>query len=510
MTRLPKYAERFFAAQVSDFDALCHRVEEDETGWDYLVEFPADPFDGPADQQPAPKRAFVQIKSRQSRPLKVGFSLSNLRRAAQDATPWFFSLIRKEGGKPEIYIIHFWRELIERSLIAVRRAEMDGEELHKRELQITFGKGDRVEGDFVKWMRDQIAGVPEYEKTKRHLFETLGLESGHGKGRLVIQGDPDQIYREFLGVGQGLTISRFEYTPERFNIPDPSRAVVWTGGKVKITPQALGPCELRFRSPNSEPSVTLSGSLFGLPFQTPEAPFRVAAPPVDLRGSSSGLDMYMSVQNGNAMTYEEWRVYATLKMWSRKAPLQIELWREGRHYAANTLIDRKPGDNLDWERIDGIMRALRPIVIERKVHDFAFTVEDMNRTASDLWFFSVGAAPSLRYEFDAESDVEPDVTSMLYYQVADLNDWTFGHIVRRRIRSDQVEGTKRHIDSHTHTVLESYAFKNATQEQKDRIASDYDGLLRKYEEQETHPLGFGDFTSFVRRLLENPSSDDEA
>src|SRR5690606_2327094 len=133
--------------------------------------------------------------------------------------------------------------------------------------------------------------------------------------------------------------SHFEYTPERFNLPDYSRKETWSGGKVKITPQPLGRCELRFRSPNNEPSITLAGSLYGLPFKTPEAPFRLSAPPVDLHGSSSGLDMYMSVRKERQMTFEEWRVYATLKMWSRKGPLPVEVWAEGRNQMSNTLLD---------------------------------------------------------------------------------------------------------------------------------------------------------------------------
>lgn len=94
MTRLPKYAERFFAAQVSEFDAFCHRVDEDENGWDYIVELPNSPHTGPADEQPAHDRAYVQIKSTTGSDTTVQITLSNLRKASQDPQPWFVALIR--------------------------------------------------------------------------------------------------------------------------------------------------------------------------------------------------------------------------------------------------------------------------------------------------------------------------------------------------------------------------------------------------------------------------------
>jgi hypothetical protein len=50
--------------------ALCHKVEEDESGWDFLIEFPAKPFAGPADMQPptdlhACDRKIAQISAMQ-------------------------------------------------------------------------------------------------------------------------------------------------------------------------------------------------------------------------------------------------------------------------------------------------------------------------------------------------------------------------------------------------------------------------------------------------------------
>jgi len=59
--RLARFAETSFASLCAAAGALCHQSQEDENGWDYLVEFPADNLVGPADTHPPVKRAFVQV-----------------------------------------------------------------------------------------------------------------------------------------------------------------------------------------------------------------------------------------------------------------------------------------------------------------------------------------------------------------------------------------------------------------------------------------------------------------
>lgn len=106
-----------------------------ESGWDRLVEFPEKVFAGPADTHPPRSVAYVQVKSVHKRsPPTCRVKLSNALRAAQSPQPWFVVLVTAPTPKypPRIYAVHFWEELIRRTLESVRRAENEKHPLHKR------------------------------------------------------------------------------------------------------------------------------------------------------------------------------------------------------------------------------------------------------------------------------------------------------------------------------------------------------------------------------------------
>ena len=61
----------------------CTKTDEDEGGWDFLVEFPQPPLPPPADTHPAPRTAFVQVKSTETDKLTFRVKLSNAHNAAR-------------------------------------------------------------------------------------------------------------------------------------------------------------------------------------------------------------------------------------------------------------------------------------------------------------------------------------------------------------------------------------------------------------------------------------------
>ena len=64
--RLPKWAEVAIELQCIAAGAIVHPPEDDQNGWDYLVEFPPEKHPGPPDTHPAAKSAFIQIKSKKA------------------------------------------------------------------------------------------------------------------------------------------------------------------------------------------------------------------------------------------------------------------------------------------------------------------------------------------------------------------------------------------------------------------------------------------------------------
>lgn len=500
MTNLPKYAERFFAVQVSDNDGVCHKAEEDVNGWDYVVELPNAPHSGSADSQPPHDRAFVQVKSTSAAKTSVAITLSNLRKSAQDRSPWFVVLIKKVNGKPALYIRHFWKSLMEKSLKAIRTAESEGKALNKATMAISFSDEDLISGDLVRWMQDQIRLVGDYQVEKRRLYDELGYENGRGKARLMVtQHTQEEIFSEFLGLGKGLQIAEFEYIPERFSIPDYSRKISQTEGTVHITPQPQGTCEVRFRSSPTERAFSLEGLLYAVPIG-PTGPIRVSAPPVELVFQSRKVDLNMSIRMGEKMPLDHWHTYSTLKVMSEKGPLHVELWRDNRKIDTSIIIDRKTGSNMDWASINSLSSAIKAIADDRRIADLTFSLPDINAHIGDLGYLFQGTAPLLRFEFEATEPLEPGVTSLLYYSIADLGDWTFAHVVKRQVLSDAVEDDRRSITAGRCELLETYAFQQgATPEDREAIRADYEGLLTALEDRE-HPLGFGELGTYIRSL----------
>jgi hypothetical protein len=94
--------------------------------------------------------------------------------------------------------------------------------------------------DLLGWMHNTIAAIsPEYGDTKKKIYETVGYAEGYGTGKIsFVIDNEDQLFDEFLGLGSGLPISKFTYTPARFGISDSRPHIDVREGKVEITPTA--------------------------------------------------------------------------------------------------------------------------------------------------------------------------------------------------------------------------------------------------------------------------------
>lgn len=90
---------------------IANKVGQDETGWDFLLEFPrshlASLYNGqPLDQSPFPLQCLVQVKSTDQRPGKWDVKLDNWVRLVKSPLPAFFlflNLTRKKAVN-----VHFW------------------------------------------------------------------------------------------------------------------------------------------------------------------------------------------------------------------------------------------------------------------------------------------------------------------------------------------------------------------------------------------------------------------
>jgi hypothetical protein len=73
----------------------------------------------------------------------------------------------------------------------------------------------------------------------------------------------DEIQRNFLGLGDGLRVNKFTFTPSRFGISSPDPQIDASSGIVYIKPYPLGDVEIRMRSPASSRAIVLPGHVYG-------------------------------------------------------------------------------------------------------------------------------------------------------------------------------------------------------------------------------------------------------
>lgn len=262
--RPPKFAENHFATLCSAGGAKAHKTQEDENGWDFFVELPTGPHSGPIDTQPAEPTAFVQIKSKTTSGANCQVKLSNALKAAASPLPFFIVLVLIPKGTttPKLYAKHVWTDMVAQALHEGRLAERGGSSTNQKRLGIQFSAGDEVTGDIVQWMLAQISMIGgDYQVRKTKLYNETGYDK-EAPGSVTFQGTRAEIYRNFLGVGNGLPVSDFFYSPRRFGMSSPKTDVKGTSGIIHIEPKSVSSCEIRMQGTPDTPAITAPAQLY--------------------------------------------------------------------------------------------------------------------------------------------------------------------------------------------------------------------------------------------------------
>jgi hypothetical protein len=512
--RVPRFAELRFAELCAGEGALCHHSEEDEGGWDYFVEFPAQPLAAPADTHPARKSAFVQVKSTRQHRLTCRLKLSNALRAAQEQRPWFVVLIIADAKNkpPRVYAVHVWEDLIRQTLLAVRRAANDKAALNRRSLTIRFDPADERGAQLLSWMHDEIAKFDsDYEQRKKRIFETIGYEDGYGLAEIILNDVTfDDFLQNLLGLESGMPLKSFKFTRSRFGVLSTESEIDESSGIIYITPSPAGACEIRLRDSRSSASIVLPGQIYypgipGMSFQ--RSRFRFSTELLEIVWSPSGkAECYVKFfpnETRDLLLIEE---LSTLMMWSVGGSIDMQIWSDNKRIVGGTLtLDQEHGD-FDWAEFATIMRLLRLIAGSMEHRQIQLRFADLCGAQRHLVAFQrLVEAPSLRLEFEPLPGAPPRFSSLLYYFYVDVCHRTFYAVVERPISEDISLDGRRRVTCGLPQTVEAYVLKNATENQRKTMADDYQRHLQRREETGT-PLGFGDIHAF----LEQPYTRDRA
>ena len=231
-----------------EFKLLCSRAgltcngsEEDDHGWDFIVEIPApSTHDLPADKVPALKQVLVQVKSTEGSSATTRLKVSNALKFAKAELPCFVILFHEcSDGRRRIYAYHFWEELIERALKRGREVSAAHKLPHKTTMNISFSDRDEHSGDLIAWMRATVNALPkEYGREKQALYETLGYGERNYRAEVIfgpLEGVEELVDHQ-LGLTDSLPVLHIKLIDSRFGIDAPSPILESTSGEMALRP----------------------------------------------------------------------------------------------------------------------------------------------------------------------------------------------------------------------------------------------------------------------------------
>ena len=278
MRKLGYMGENVFALWCADAGLVANSSIVDETGWDFIVEFP---FSKEIDTHLLHKAASeckVQVKATDKKDRKLAIKLSNLRRLATTLSPAFFVFIEFDGlsSAQRVFVVHVGKDLISRVLKRMHEIEQYPKEnnFHKRTMVVSYDDTHLVDSLDGKGVRDKILSyigdeIPKYIADKKHFLETVGYEDGCAHMEMTTIGEENlrKLIDVSVGVKDSVDVNKVTSVKTRFGIKDEKTTLTMSGGKLSmpdLEPNATG--ELRFKSDPFEPGLLFDVKLFISPF----------------------------------------------------------------------------------------------------------------------------------------------------------------------------------------------------------------------------------------------------
>jgi hypothetical protein len=274
MKKVGKSGEKTLSKWCVNVDIIATRPDEDERGWDFLLEFPLDNEQTYLkDQLATPIECKVQVKSSNQDKNSDGITISNLHTLVRNPLPVFFLFMEFDGQTdPErTYLVHLDQELASKILKRVRELTLEGkgDHLNKHEMNIQYPESTRLDcndGRTLKLCIEQhlSMGMGAYQQDKAQWIESVGYEEGNYQVCIKHRSVSDLVDLS-IGVRDELVIDHCAIHPRRFDMVSKEAESKGAGALLKIKPRAR-PVELIFRQDNHfSPGINFQGELYAPP-----------------------------------------------------------------------------------------------------------------------------------------------------------------------------------------------------------------------------------------------------
>jgi hypothetical protein len=501
--RLPQFAERHFASLCAAAGVVCNRSEEDELGWDFLLQFPARRTPGrPADMEPAGPEAFVQVKSTRSRPLLARTKLSNALNAAQSTRPFFIVLITPGGSGPHAYAKHFWEAEIARALRRVRLAERAGDvTFNKRSFDIGLTQAD-AQADLLAWMRETIESVtPSYGAEKTRIATTVGHEDGFGLMDVSLEGNAADLLDLHLGLIDSLPIRRASYVPQRFGIAAAKPELELENAQMHIEPVSK-PVRLRLQGGSPTRELVVDAKLYNalLPAGAePRHRWRVDAGPLRIVGGSGSYQARLTTSYDRRLPLSGLRLFTTLAAWSRAGAVGLQLFLDDQRIPLGTLTFEEDEASETRFKLKEWTDALSAVAQASQATEPAISLAEIRQAAPFLSRFAafVGSA-SIRMDYEPEGIDDP-TRAAVYFVACDVGEFCFLVVIERNTRSDEMIGSRRSLTFGEPKILDAISCRGSWRDHLAEIESAYRAQVDRLGDPDTL-WEMGDLEEFISRV----------
>lgn len=366
--RVSRMGEDTLALLCSAEDVVANRVEDDQRGWDFLLQWPSPPSDLSPDLRPTPLSCFVQVKSRNRAVRSWKLKLSNALRYAQENQPYFVVLMIFAPGQvspAKIYVQHFWADQMRAALAAARQAHLDGrDDFHKIDFPIVFQDEEACTPQtLVATLAKAMEKIgPAYPARKMALRQTLGYEDGGAVGRFRFDDSVDlETFVDMLLGRVAVPVTNFEVRDERFGLAG-SVLLPASSGMMSVQVEPRADCTLVITSPDGAETVRLSGGVYapGMPNLPPEVQkLRLWAPPLEVIMRRTG-EQTITLSYDGAAQYDILTLQRIVSLWawSGQGDLQIEAWSLGRPMLKGSAPLGGVKGGPYWLRLHRILRRL--------------------------------------------------------------------------------------------------------------------------------------------------------
>ena len=263
--QIGRKGEKRFGLLCTDAGVTCNQSQEDDNGWDMLIEFPpaAQPLIA-LDMRSGVTAASVQVKATETRNRSVSIRLSNALQYARNPLPTFIILVVIEDGHTRYFAKHVWTELIGAWLKAAREADAAGlTETNHEDVTLRFEASDERGEGVLDWMQQEIRQVGKtYTTIKQSIVDTIGFEETRGTIELeMAAGGPDDFLNIQLGLTSRVKASRLTVRSTRFGIEAGVPEIDLANVDIILTPLGRD-AMLHFHFPKGV-SVSLPAKLYG-------------------------------------------------------------------------------------------------------------------------------------------------------------------------------------------------------------------------------------------------------